>query len=322
MSTDAFFFFHMDPENRMGNTSSAPTPAQRAQRAHQPTASTSSSSVVSSHARRQFLVEYSPKPARSIQTQVHAPVPFQAIHRWLDTHRSASYEPLEHSSFSDDEDEEESEEEQEFEDDEASSESDSEDDQIYMAPRRQHSSQSISITAPLPAAASAAAAPISSSVPRRAWPLSAARPALPVVDRAEATAFTTLVLQDKSHWSDDEEDIIEDEDDEDEDEWIGEDDEGLPELDADSGAPASTSTRSLPIPIFAPPRTRSNPRLTKAGVVDHSDEEAECVEDLDALWDSSYQAPHRRKTSRKMIQDGQSFWTPWISDYMVAAQNQ
>lgn len=302
MSTDAFFFFHMDPENKRGESSTQ----VHQQYQHQPTASTSSSSVVS---RQQFLVEYSPKPTTRVapvpQTlpapvqQSTATAQHQAIHRWLANHRSYSYLPHddapEHSAFSDDEDEE-------SEDgysstSEESSDSEEDDDQIYMAPRRQHSAPLISSVVP------PVALPVAVAVARRAWPLSAARPAMPVVDRAEATAFTTL--QDKSHWSDDEDDLFEDEEEEvveEAEEWIDEDD--LPALDADSGAPASTSTRSLPIPIFAPPRTRSNPILSSR------------KSRLEDAWDAA--SPHR--AARKMIQDGQSFWTPWISDY-IAAQN-
>jgi hypothetical protein len=116
---------------------------------------------------------------------------------------------------------------------------------------------------------------------------------LPVVDRAEATAFTTA-LQDKSHWSDDEEDM--DDVDDEEQEWL-EDDLDLPALEEDSGAPASTSTPSLPIPIY------SNP-------IDVSDTDpAHCIDD--DLWNSS------PRPARKPIQDGQSFWAPWIKDYMA-----
>jgi hypothetical protein len=300
MSTDAFFFFHMDRD-----TQGTPAPAadERAARL-----STSSSSVVSSHARKQFLVEYSPKPAvpapaapvavyprhqrEREQHQREVTTQALAIHRWLATHRS--YEPIEHSSFSDDE---ESESESESEADESDSETDEDDeeDQIYMAPRRQHSAPSI-LPVPQPRPQ-----PTASALPRKAWPLSAARPAMPVVDRAEATAFTTTLPQDKerSYWSDD------DEDEEQEQEWLededDEDDLDLPALDADSGAPASTSTRSLPIPIFPPPRTQSHTNFN----------DAERAHDFDSLWNSSPPSKQRRP------QDGQSFWAPWLKDYMA-----
>jgi hypothetical protein len=137
-----------------------------------------------------------------------------------------------------------------------------------------------------------------------------------VVDRAEATAFTTVLLEDKekSYWSDDEEE------EEQEQEWLEEDEEDddldLPALEEDSGAPASTSTRSLPIPI----RTHSNPILRPAVADADADNvsESDCVQehDLDALWNSSPPS-HQRRPSRKVIQHGQSFWAPWIKDYMA-----
>ncbi|PVG02086.1 hypothetical protein CPB86DRAFT_781017 [Serendipita vermifera] len=207
--------------------------------------------------------------------------------------------------------------------------------------------------------------------------LTAARPALPVVSLSAASAVIDLSMpnshsNERSHWSDDEdldddnkeeeeeEEESEEESDEveeveDEAQWAMEEEE-VPALDVDEeGAPASTSTRSLPIPILASspllhaqqqhqrPLKAQGPHISHlrrnrfirgqryhlGGDNSHSDEYSDDgmdnsyrpqFEDED-MWDTSYQSPPTRKSTRQTYnivhQDGQSFYGPWMNEYFT-----
>lgn len=142
--------------------------------------------------------------------------------------------------------------------------------------------------------------------------LTAQRPALPVVDLSAASGHVELDLDvlplDKSHWSDDESDV-DSSDDAEEDDLDDAEEDGLwglypDELDVpalvddDDGNPASTSTRSIPIPSTA---KDVSPRagLMSRRLRPHFDVES---------------PPTRRKST-----DGQSFWTPWMDRYLSDA---
>lgn len=143
--------------------------------------------------------------------------------------------------------------------------------------------------------------------------LTAQRPALPVVDLSAASGHVELDLDflplDKSHWSDDESEVDSsdteednlDDDDADEDGLWGlhPDELDVPALvDDDECNPASTSTRSIPIPSTAKDvsyRVGLMPRRLRP-----------CF-DVES-------PPTRRKST-----DGQSFWTPWMDQYLSDA---
>ena len=272
----------------------------------QPIASTSSSSRQSP-----VLVDYAPKQVAlptttAVQQQRQVP---SGINKWLASHGS-SYLPHDqppqpqrsssprrarrfsfHSESESSESESESDSDAELEDDDA----------IFLQPRR-HLSRQSSAQASQTRVVPAVLLPTSTKNPLY---LTAQRPALPVVDLSAASGH--VELQDKSHWSDDDESELfsEDEDEEDSDELENEDglwalhpDElEVPALvDDDESGPASTSTRSIPIPRAAASNTAATP--------------------LAGLMSRRLVSPApRRKTS----DDGQSFWTPWMDRYLADA---
>jgi hypothetical protein len=275
----------------------------------QPIASTSTS----------ILVDYAPKP---IHTKSQSPSPERGINSWLATHGSSYYphdQPHRGSSprrarqarpFAlnvDDDDE-----------DDSSSDSDSEsevreEDAIFLQPRRHLSRQGSGMTSPVSKPAHSVLQKKSSGSSHHYhhhFHLTAQRPALPVVDLSAASGHVELDLDvlplDKSHWSDDESDLgydseelqVEDDDTNEDGLWVLHPDElDIPALvdddEDEEGNPASTSTRSIPIPSAT--KDTSSRRLLPCFGVENS-------------------PPTRRKSS-----DGQSFWTPWMDQYLADA---
>lgn len=275
---------------------------------NQPTASTSSSSSA-----RRLLVDYAPKQVALPVESKQSP---RGIKSWLASHGS-SYLPHDQPqprqrgpsprrarprgfSFQTDSD-----------DSSCSSDSDAEledDEAIFLQPRRHLSRQSSAQTGPV---SSSRPSPVPVQKKQHTFPLylTAQRPALPVVDLSAASGHLELQADevlDKSHWSDDEDELLseEDEDEEETEEDDEEDVDGLwalhpDELDVpalvddDESGPASTSTRSIPIPTArtsaAAPQGLMSRRLASP--------------------------PARRKASM----EGQSFWTPWMDRYLADA---
>ncbi|KIM32801.1 hypothetical protein M408DRAFT_326533 [Serendipita vermifera MAFF 305830] len=275
----------------------------------QPIASTSSSG-------RRLLVDYAPKPVAlsevSQRASPRSPSP-RGIESWLASHGS-SYLPHDQPtqqtrgpsprrarpsnnrrfSFHSDSESSCGSSDSELEDDEA----------IFLQPRRHLSRQSSAQTGPVPAQ--------TQTITRKLTPpiaLTAQRPALPVVDLSAASGHVELQQQLQSHWSDDESEVFSEEEeltDEDEDEsddaevedgfWALHPDElEVPALvDDDESGPASTSTRSIPIP--------------------HAHTPARIGQGLMSRRLAPSSSP-RRKTSM----DGQSFWTPWMDRYLADA---
>jgi hypothetical protein len=276
----------------------------------QPTASTSTSSSE----RRRVLVDYSPKQVALPVESKQSP---RGIKSWLASHGS-SYLPHDQPeprqrgssprrarprgfSFQSDSDSDSS----------CSSDSDAEledDEAIFLQPRRHLSRQSSAQTGPVSSRPTVPVAPKK----QHTFPLylTAQRPALPVVDLSAASGHLELQADeqlDKSHWSDDEDDLLSEDDEDEETEEDEEDVDGLwamhpDELDVpalvddDESGPASTSTRSIPIPNARAP--------VATGAQAHG------------LMSRRLASPPAR---RKASMEGQSFWTPWMDRYLADA---
>ncbi|KAG9046924.1 hypothetical protein FS842_000762 [Serendipita sp. 407] len=257
-----------------------------------------------------------------------------------------------------------------------SSEEEAEEEMIFLRPRRSHGSRPASTQRPTVSTPS----PIQQQqqrhhhVRRRTPPmplsLSAQRPALPIVDLAQASGTSSFDQPElaviistpthsippplhtaasslpKSHWSDDEDDEEEEEEEEEVESIIdGEEalwlvvppEDDLPALDADyedatNDAP-STSTRSLPIPISLP-----LDHYRRTLTVDEQQLPLEvCVQKTKALPPAAIAAaavvaqqlrrekeeeecgqspPGHYRTSRLVFQRGQSFYKPWLDEYI------
>jgi len=284
---------------------------------HRVPATSSPSPPTTDTTTERIMVDYSPKPI-SIKSQ--SPSPERGIKTWLASHGS-SYLPHDqphsrsrgcsprrarnsssfalHSSYSSDSD---------FSDSEGELE---EEDAIFLQPRRHLSRQGSGRTSPVSKPAPSRPGFLQNKPStHHHLHLTAQRPALPVVDLSAASGHVELDLEfpppvDKSHWSDDESDVgypdeensedLEDEETEDADGFwaLPPDEFDVPALvDDEEGNPASTSTRSIPIPS-GPPRMGLMSRRMRPGF------------DLES-------PPTRRKST-----DGQSFWTPWMDQYLA-----
>ena len=275
----------------------------------QPIASTSNS----------ILLDYAPKPI----IKSPSPSPERGINTWLASHGSSYYphdqphrgssprraRPTRSFALNGDSDDD---------DDSNSSDSDSEsevreEDAIFLQPRRHLSRQGSAMTSPVSKPATQTHSLLqkksSGSHHHHHFHLTAQRPALPVVDLSAASGHVELDLDilplDKSHWSDDDEsDLaydseelqVEDDDNNEDGLWALHPDElDIPALvdddEDEEGNPASTSTRSIPIPSATKDTRRLRP-----------------------CFDVESSPPTRRKSS-----DGQSFWTPWMDQYLAGA---